>query len=64
MEFGEFNAAFLAAVRQAVDAGKTRRRGGRRPHACPRQFKDYGMQNAKDNVTKIYAELKSATPAK
>ena len=25
----------------------------------PEKFKDYGMQNAKDNVAKIYAELKS-----
>ena len=63
VEFGEFNAAFLAAVRQAFDAGKTvdEAVGGL---TLPETFKDYGMQNAKDNVAKIYAELKSATPAK
>ena len=26
----------------------------------PEKFKDYGMQGAKDNVTKIYGELKPA----
>ncbi len=63
VEFGEFNAAFLAAVRQAFDAGKTvdEAVGGL---TLPEKFKDYGMQSAKDNVAKIYAELKSATPAK
>ena len=63
VEFGEFNAAFLAAVRQAIDAGKTvdEALAGL---TLPEQFKDYGMQNAKDNIAKIYAELKPATPAK
>ena len=63
MEFGEFNAAFLAAVRQVIDAGKTVDEAVA-GLTLPEQFKDYGMQNAKDNVAKIYAELKSATPAK
>jgi cyclase len=62
VEFGEFNAAFLAAVRQAIDAGKTVDEAVA-GLTLPEQFKDYGMQNAKDNVAKIYAELKSATPA-
>ena len=63
VEFGEFNAAFLAAVRQAFDAGKTVDEAVA-GLTLPEKFKDYGMQNAKDNVAKIYAELKSATPAK
>ena len=58
MEFGEFNAAFLAAVRQAFDAGKTVDEAVA-GLTLPEKFKDYGMQNAKDNVAKIYAELKS-----
>jgi len=63
VEFGEFNTAFLAAVRQAFDAGKTvdEAVGGL---TLSEKFKDYGRQSAKDNVAKIYAELKSATPAK
>ena len=63
VEFGEFNAAFLAAVRQAVDAGKTVDEA-LADLTLPAKFKDYGMQNAKDNVAKIYAELKSAMPSK
>jgi cyclase len=63
VEFGEFNAAFLAAVQQAFDAGKTVDEAVA-GLTLPEKFKDYGMQNAKDNVAKIYAELKSATPAK
>ena len=63
VEFGEFNTAFLAAVRQAFDAGKTVDEAVS-GLTLPERFKDYGMQSAKDNVAKIYAELKSATPAK
>jgi cyclase len=57
VEFGEFNAAFLAAVQQAVKSGKTLDEtiAGL---TLPEKFKDYGMQGAKDNVTKIYGELK------
>ncbi len=29
----------------------------------PEKFKDYGMQGAKDNVAKIYAELKPMPPS-
>ncbi len=56
-EFGEFNLAFLNATKAAIDAGKT-------PEAAiadfkmPDKFKDYGMTGLKDNVTKIYGELK------
>ena len=59
VEFGEFNAAFLDSVRQAVTAGKTvdEAIAGL---TMPEKFKDYGMQGAKDNVTKIYGELKPA----
>ena len=63
VEFGEFNAAFLAAVRQAVDAGKTADEAVA-GLTLPETFKDYGMQNAKDNVAKIYAELKLTKPSK
>jgi cyclase len=63
VEFGEFNAAFLAAVQQAFDAGKTVDEAVA-GLTLPDQFKDYGMQNAKDNVAKIYAELKLVKRAK
>ena len=52
VEFGEFNAAFLAAVRQAVDAGKTVDEA-LADLTLPAKLKDYGMQNPKDNVAKI-----------
>jgi len=57
VEFGEFNAAFLAAVQQGVKDGKT-------PDEIvaelklPEKFKDYGMGRVKGNVTAIYDELK------
>ena len=59
MEFGEFNAAFLAAVRQAIKAGKTAEEAfaGLNP---PEKFKDTGCGTPKDNIAKIYAELKPA----
>ncbi len=63
VEFGEFNAAFLAAVRQAFDAGKTVDEAVA-GLTLPDQFKDYGMQNAKDNVATVYAELKLGKPSK
>jgi cyclase len=59
VEFGEFNAAFLAAVEEAVKSGKTADEASA-GLALPGRFKDYGMQGAKDNVTKIYSELKPA----
>jgi cyclase len=59
VEFGEFNAAFLAAVQEAVTAGKTVEEtvAGL---ALPEKFKAYGMGGAKTNVQKIYGELKPA----
>jgi glyoxylase-like metal-dependent hydrolase (beta-lactamase superfamily II) len=56
-EFGEFNAAFLAATKEALSAGKSVE-DAVAGLKLPEKFKDYGMQGAKDNVTKIYAELK------
>lgn len=57
VEFGEFNAAFVAAVRQAAAEGKT-------PEAAfaglklPDTFKDYQIGRGQANVTTIYGELK------
>jgi glyoxylase-like metal-dependent hydrolase (beta-lactamase superfamily II) len=58
IEYGEFNAAFLAAVRTAFEGGKTVEEAIA-GLALPEKFKDYGMQRVKDNVTLIYSELKS-----
>lgn len=57
VEFGTFNAAFLTAVRQGIEDGKTAEEvlAGLK---LPEQFKDYGMGRAKANVTAIYNELK------
>lgn len=59
LEFGEFNAAFLAAVREAVTAGKTVE-DTVAGLTLPEKFKAYGMGGAKANVEKIYGELKPA----
>jgi cyclase len=59
VEFGEFNAAFLAVVQEAVSSGKTADEAAA-GLTLPEKFKEYAMQGAKENVTKIYAELKSA----
>ena len=56
-EYGEFNQAFLAAARAASAAGKSVD-DAVAGLALPDKFKDYAMAGAKDNVTKIYAELK------
>jgi glyoxylase-like metal-dependent hydrolase (beta-lactamase superfamily II) len=56
-EFAEFNRAFLAAVKTAKAAGKTADQVAAEI-ALPEQFKGYGLQRAKDNIAKIYAELK------
>jgi cyclase len=56
VEFGEFNAAFLAAVQQAVKAGKTAEQAAA-DLALPEKFKAYAMRNASANVTTIYGEL-------
>ena len=56
-EYADFNRDFLAAVREAVKAGKT-------PDAAaasltlPERYKAYGMDRAKDNVAAIYQEIK------
>ena len=57
VEFGEFNAAFLSAVQEAVAAGKSADEAAA-SLVLPEKFKAYGMGGAKANVTKIYAELK------
>ena len=55
-EMGEFNRAFLAAVQAAVKAGKTTDQA-LADLKLPEKFSAYQMTGAKDNVTKIYAEL-------
>lgn len=57
VEFGEFNAAFLAAVRQAIAEGKTAEAAAS-GLALPEKFKGYTMGRAQANVAAIYAELK------
>jgi cyclase len=57
VEFGEFNAAFLSAVQQAIKDGKT-------PEAAfagiklPEKFSEYQIGRGQANVSAIYAELK------
>ena len=55
-EFTEFNRAFLAYVQGAVKGGKTAEQAVAEIK-LPEKFSAYQMQGAKDNVTKIYAEL-------
>lgn len=56
VEFGEFNAAFLAAVQQAAKEGKTPEQAAA-SLSLPDKFKDYTMARAQANVTAIYGEL-------
>jgi glyoxylase-like metal-dependent hydrolase (beta-lactamase superfamily II) len=56
-EFAEFNKDFLTAVEAAKKAGKTADEAAAGLQLGER-WKDYGMTRAKDNVTKIYSELK------
>lgn len=56
VEFGAFTGAFLDAVKAAKAAGKTADEAAT-TLALPEQFKAYGLNRAKDNVAKIYAEL-------
>jgi cyclase len=56
-EFAEFNKEFLAAVETAKKAGKSADEAAAGLQLGDR-WKDYGMTRAKDNVTKIYGELK------
>ena len=57
IEFGEFNAAFLSAVQAARKAGKTQEQTIAE-FTLPAKFKDYQMTATKDNVQKIWGELK------
>ncbi len=57
VEFGEFNRAFLSAVQAAAKSGKTAEQA-LADLSLPDKFKAYGMQGAKDNVPKIYSEIK------
>ena len=56
VEFGEFNAAFLAAVQKAHAAGKSADEAAA-GLALPEKFNGYGMARAKANVAVVYAEL-------
>jgi cyclase len=57
VEYGDFNQAFLAAVQQSIKAGKTAEEAVT-GFTLPERFKAYDMGGVKDNVGKIYAELK------
>jgi len=56
-EYADFNQAFLDATRTSIKAGKTADETIA-AFKMPDRFKDYNMSGVKDNVTKIYAELK------
>ena len=57
-EFGEFNQAFLDAVRAAAQAGKTADEAEASLN-LPEKFKAYNLSRLKENVTAIYEELKT-----
>ena len=56
-EYAEFNQAFLDATEKSFKAKKTAEEAIA-AFKLPDTFKDYNMGGVKDNVTKIYAELK------
>ena len=56
-EYGEFNLAFLNATKAAHKAGRSVE-DAVASFKMPDKFKDYTMSGLKDNVAKIYAELK------
>jgi cyclase len=56
VEVGEFNRAFLAAVQASIKGGKTADQAVAE-FKLPEKFSAYRMNNVKDNVAKIYAEL-------
>ena len=58
-EFGEFNQAFLDAVRAAMKEGKTADEAAA-ALSLPEKFKAYTLSRVKENVTAIYEELKTA----
>lgn len=55
-EFTEFNRAFLTYVQGAIKSGKTAEQAVAEIK-LPEKFSGYDMTRAKENVTKIYAEL-------
>ena len=57
VEFGEFNAAFVDAVRQSFKAGRTPEQAFA-DLKLPERFKEYQVARGQANVTTIYAELK------
>lgn len=57
VDYGEFNRAFLNATQTASKAGKTVDQAVAEL-SLPDKFKAYGMNGAKTNVEKIYAELR------
>jgi cyclase len=56
-EYADFNRDFLAAVQDAMKAGKTADEAAATLR-LPDRYKDYDMQQAKANVQAIYGELK------
>jgi cyclase len=56
-EYADFNRDFLAAVQDAIKAGKTADEAAATLKLSDR-YKDYDMQHAKANVQAIYRELK------
>ena len=56
-EYAEFNKAFLDATTASMKAGKSAD-DAIAAFKMPDKFKDYNMGGVKDNVAKIYAELK------
>jgi cyclase len=56
-EYADFNRDFLAAVQEAMKAGKSAADAASSLQ-LPERYKDYNMQNARGNVEAIYAELK------
>jgi glyoxylase-like metal-dependent hydrolase (beta-lactamase superfamily II) len=56
-EYSEFMRDLVAAVQEAKKAGKTADQASTEIK-LPEKYKDYAIGGLKDNVTKIYAELK------
>jgi hypothetical protein len=56
-EFGDFNQAFLDAVRAAMKEGKTAEDAAA-SLTLPETFKAYNVSRLKENVATLYEELK------
>ena len=56
-EYADFNRDFLAAVQEAIRAGKSVDEAAA-SLKMPDRYKDYGMERAKANIQAIYDELK------